>query len=385
MKTKILGLTLGITALALFASATNASTAEMIQPASIVYNENMTVNGSLQVSSLRVGYEGVGGVTYFNGTIINVGPQIPVTIGDDLRIDGEIWRGPSKGQADGQPLKFSDSLTPTDTNAYNLGFDDKRWKDLYLAGYLYGEDFMVGREIWGGTKKGIIDGDDPLFVSDSMYPTKDDINNLGSANKRWNDLYLSGMLQGVDVELSGSLQGNNAKFSGLLEGNDVKFTGDVDFSEATVTGLSTGDYYTKAQSDGRYLQLTGGVLTGNLAVNGVSGLADADIPDNITVSQYLPLAGGTMSGDIEMGNHSLNDVNTIDVNASIDAQTIIGSNYSIGKVQSDNSSVVGTLTILPYNSAPYTCADNFTKGMLWFDDSTDKLRVCDGSSWVVLH
>jgi hypothetical protein len=34
----------------------------------------------------------------------------------------------------------------------------------------------------------------------------------------------------------------------------------------------------------------------NLTVNGVTGLTDADIPDTITASSYLPLTGGTVTG-----------------------------------------------------------------------------------------
>jgi hypothetical protein len=61
-----------------------ASTAEVLQP---------TSDGVVKVSSLHVGEEGVGGVTYFNGSIVNIGEDIPVTIADDLRVDGVISRG----------------------------------------------------------------------------------------------------------------------------------------------------------------------------------------------------------------------------------------------------------------------------------------------------
>lgn len=413
---------------------THASTAEIIQPASIVYNENLTIHGQIQAASLQVGQEGIGGVTYFNGTIVNVGENVPVTIGDDLRVDGLIWRGPSLGQADGQALKFGDSLRPLDTNAFNLGFPNKRWKDLYLAGLLYGEDIIVGRELWGGTKKGIVDGDDPLYVSDSMYPTLDDINNLGSADNRWNDLYLSGMLQG----------------------NNAKFTGDVDLSEANVTGLPTAssdadtldgldstdfalavhdhdsDYYTKAQSDGRYLQLTGGILTGNISVSGVSGLTDSDIPDGITVNGYLPLSGGTVTGTLSVDdNNTLTTTDRIDVGGDyassggislwsdaggsyvqagylLDAgvNVIAGSkisgvndilldgansrmyadSFNIGVDETDVSTMAGTLRIKGYTSDP-GCTTSGDYGKLWYDTNggQDKLKFCNTSGWQALH
>lgn len=69
-------------------------------------------SGVLEVDALKVGKQGVGGVTYFNGTLINEttdaeGNGIPVTYGDDVRIDGGIWRGT---KLDTQPVMIYDEL-----------------------------------------------------------------------------------------------------------------------------------------------------------------------------------------------------------------------------------------------------------------------------------
>ncbi|MFC1663359.1 hypothetical protein ACFL04_04335 [Patescibacteria group bacterium] len=71
--------------------------------------------GREEFDTLAVGQQGVGGVTYFNGTIINDttnndGGAIPVTVGDDVRIDGRIWRGATAGAGDGMPLIVNDDL-----------------------------------------------------------------------------------------------------------------------------------------------------------------------------------------------------------------------------------------------------------------------------------
>lgn len=74
------------------------------------------INGTLLVDSLKVGAQGVGGVTYFNGTMANnttnsnnVGN--PITIGDDLRVDGAFFRGATQGPGDSLPLKLNDDVT----------------------------------------------------------------------------------------------------------------------------------------------------------------------------------------------------------------------------------------------------------------------------------
>lgn len=72
-----------------------------------------TLNGTLSVSSLKVGAQTVGGVTYFNGTIINnttnaAGADNPVTFGDNVRIDGAVHRGILAGPGDNMPFKIND-------------------------------------------------------------------------------------------------------------------------------------------------------------------------------------------------------------------------------------------------------------------------------------
>ena len=60
---------------------------------------------------------------------------------------------------------------------------------------------------------------------------------------------------------------------------------------AASTPVSTATFALSQKID----QLSGTSLS-NVTVNGVSGLTDADIPDSITASNYLPLTGGTLTG-----------------------------------------------------------------------------------------
>lgn len=70
--------------------------------------------GSLSVDSLRVGSQGVGGVTYFNGTIVNNTTtnnlDNPVTFGDNVRIDGRVYRGSVAGTSDSKPFIINDNV-----------------------------------------------------------------------------------------------------------------------------------------------------------------------------------------------------------------------------------------------------------------------------------
>ena len=83
----------------------SASPAGQVQPA-----QDVTYTETVIVPSIKVGAQGVGGVTFFNGTIVNAttgddDANNPVTFGDDVRIDGRVYRGATAGPE-------TDSSTP---------------------------------------------------------------------------------------------------------------------------------------------------------------------------------------------------------------------------------------------------------------------------------
>ncbi|NQV12720.1 MAG: hypothetical protein HQ530_00255 [Parcubacteria group bacterium] len=147
--TKIIGAFIMSCSLLAIAGVVSASPADTLQPAStITYSEPVVVNSTLTVSNpgyfaqgVHIGSTeaGVGGVTYFNGTIRNIAVDsdgadtIPVTFGDDVRIDGEIYRSEVGGN---DPLKLSDTLMPAVNNTYDIGISSRQWKDGYFAGTL---------------------------------------------------------------------------------------------------------------------------------------------------------------------------------------------------------------------------------------------------------
>jgi Chaperone of endosialidase/Domain of unknown function (DUF5011) len=56
----------------------------------------------------------------------------------------------------------------------------------------------------------------------------------------------------------------------------------------------------------------GNLTISNATVHGVSGLTAADIPTNITASNYLPLSGGTLAGDLTLtGNLTVSGAQTL--------------------------------------------------------------------------
>jgi hypothetical protein len=122
---KIFGITLIFLVSFLVCGVALAATAQDLQPTApaetVTYNEPVQINSSLKATQpsyfpagVHIGQQGTGGVTYFNGTIVNATTTNnvgnPVTFGDDVRIDGTLFRGATQGPGDNYPLKVNDDV-----------------------------------------------------------------------------------------------------------------------------------------------------------------------------------------------------------------------------------------------------------------------------------
>jgi hypothetical protein len=84
---------------------------------SIVLSAGVVKAASAYFDTLVVGKQGSGGVTYFNGTMINNtttnGINNPITIADNLRVDGRVYRGATAGPGDDKPFIINDDVEIT--------------------------------------------------------------------------------------------------------------------------------------------------------------------------------------------------------------------------------------------------------------------------------
>lgn len=207
MKTKLLGTLIIVFGVFLLAGLASASDVDLLQPASTVtYDEDLTVNGIGRFKSVYIGKQGSGGVTFFQGTMNNstVGENNfdnPITIGDNLRVDGRVYRGVFPGSGDNMPfiinddLKIAGDLLPTaeamggpgsqtNTEYNNLGSSAERWGDIFTRRVITG-GLRVG-QIYRGQE----DEDNPIKFEDSIIPSfKGGRINLGSDNYRWGNIY----------------------------------------------------------------------------------------------------------------------------------------------------------------------------------------------------
>ena len=195
----MLTITLGVFLCTGVAAASDVAT---LQPASdITYNENVTIKGSLNTDSLRVGTAGQGGVTFFNGTVLNEGPNDPFTVGDDLRVDGYFYRmevGPPN------PIKVADSMVPVLDDANDLGSSSNRWRNIYAKNGNFSENLTVN----GVT--GLTDADIPNNITASNYL-------LLSGGSITGNLTVSGKINGLDITKENSVYYKSEATPALIE------------------------------------------------------------------------------------------------------------------------------------------------------------------------
>ena len=153
----------------------------------------------------------------------------------------------------------------------------------------------------------------------NLIPDSDEHRDLGSANNKWKDLYLSGsslILGNVTLKDSGGIP----SFENL-GGTKVK----LDMSAMTTADLAehnTALYYTDSRADARaQLKIDDLVDAAPGALDTLNELAaalgdDANFSTTVTnsIATKLPLAGGTMTGDIDMDNNTISNIDRLTFN-----------------------------------------------------------------------
>lgn len=120
----------------------------------------------------------------------------------------------------------------------------------------------------GGGASTALDNLASVAINTSLISDTDNTDDLGSATKEWKDGYFDGTVFADAIDLNGTDIGS--VFQPL---------------EATLTDIADG------------------TIAENL-VNTANPWADNEVADDITASNYLPLAGGTMTGNITLAENA---------------------------------------------------------------------------------
>lgn len=237
---------------------TGVAIVSVIITGAIVFATNFAVATSfsdvLKVPSLVVGKtDGSGGVTQFNGTMINATPNKPITMADDLRVDGGIWRGKPN---DSQPAQIKDSLDVSGSTVINKSLDVKDtlnvtnsvnsgdvFTDSVAAKELYarGTGAVIGSSAnrWNTGYFGIIDS---TFVDTQSIKPVGTYSTVGSTTNRFtNGYYKTVNATTIEPDYTyGSSVGSIIKPWGSMYVNDI-YTSYMSYKHPTTTNTLNGE------------------------------------------------------------------------------------------------------------------------------------------------
>ena len=279
---KKLAFVLGIS-IAIFVSANFADAVQIIDDA-------------LQVNSLRVGQQGVGGVTYFNGTIVNSttgdgDTDNPVTFGDNVRIDGRLYRGATAGSGDSQPFIINDnlevvgSLTVGSTNVLSSISNLQSQINSKGVGDMLKSTYDVGNN-------GLIDSDNlDSGIAAALIGT-------GTVTNTVFD-YLTGLSLNDDTNMHLTALGINA-------GDSLQTTGTNNTLLGYQAGkaLTTGDESVAIGSGAMALATD---ATRNIIIGYNAFGANTSAPDNVVIGHSAMAVGtGNANSNVAIGNYAMN-------------------------------------------------------------------------------
>ena len=277
--------------LALVGVASAATPADTLQPATtITYNEELVVNDTIRVDSAYIGKQGTGGVTFFNGTIVNSttgddDADNPVTFGDNVRIDGRVYRGETAGTSAGDSLPF-------------IINDNAEVAGVLAVGSLGGTGVVSSTNIADGAV-GTAD-----LASSSVTSAKISDGTIASADLASNSVtgakITNGTITGSDISSSADLSINtlaasgNITTSGTVDGVDVSTISSTYVSQASPSwnsqsGIITVPAYAFMPEDDTVMGKAN--YTSVLYLDGASAVdetlhAPVQLPDGATVTGF---------------------------------------------------------------------------------------------------
>jgi len=281
-----------------------------LQPAATIsYNEPLVINSTLRVTGpayfpagVHIGQQGTGGVTYFNGTIVNAtttkGIDNPVTIGDKLRVDDLIYRIEQGGS---NPIKFADNLNLQGYSILNAG-------NIYgtFIGNLQGNASTVTNGVY--TSRSYSDPSWLVSLSASKLTTGT-LSSSRIADGSLSIAKIANLQTALDskLNLSGGTMTGNLTVLGVVHGT---FIGNLQGNASTVTN---GVYTSGSYSNPSWLvslsasKLTSGTLDPDRIANGSLSIAKtANLQD--TLDSKLNLSGGTMTGKLTFQPFNGNEI-----------------------------------------------------------------------------
>ena len=302
-----------------------------------------------------------------------------------------------------EQLRVEDGVVyPVTTNDIDLGTGSLQFKDGYFDGTVRTDTLLVDESatitvdltVNGNTTLGNAATDTVTITADvasNIIPSADSTYTLGDATNYWSHGYIDAVTTTGNVTVGGNLS----------------VTGTADFTNTTldnVTDPSTAQQAaTKNYVDTAISDLIGGAPGTLDTLDEIAAAINDD--ENVyttlasSIALKLPLAGGTMSGNIVLGGNSvtgaaLTPTTASELTSKSYVDSILGS-ATAASASADAAAISETNAAASYDSfddrylgakASEPTVDNdgdaLLTGALYFNSTSDDLWVWDGAAWV---
>ena len=302
-----------------------------------------------------------------------------------------------------EQLRIEDGVVyPVTTNDIDLGTGSLQFKDAYFDGTVRSDTLLVDESatitanltVNGNTTIGNAATDTVTVTADvasNLIPSADSTYTLGDVSNYWSTAHIDAITTTGNVVVGGALS----------------VTGTADFTNTTLDNVSdpttAQQAATKAYVD---TQVSGLVAAAPGALDTLNELAaaigdDANFSTTVTnsIAAKLPLAGGTMSGNIALGGFLINGAALTPTTASeLTSKSYVDGILGSATAAAASASSAATSeanAAASYDSfddrylgakASATTVDNdgdaLITGALYFNSTSDDMWIWDGAAWV---
>ena len=351
----------------------------------------------------------------FAGTLDVTGAAVldsTLTVANNTALNSDVTIGDSTTDTVTFNARAGSDLVPNTNAGYNLGTSALQWNNLWLDGTANVDTLQVdedatvtgsmsvgvnmsttGNNVIGGnlsvngnTTLGNAATDTVTFTADvasNIIPSADSTYTLGDSSNYWSHAYLDAVTTTGAVNIGTTLS----------VGTTLDMTNGLINNVATPSAST--DAATKGYVDTEINNLIGGAPGTLDTLNEIAAAINDD--DNVyttlttSIAAKLPLAGGTMSGNITMGGNTVTGLGT-PTNAS-DAVTKTYVDTTFGSTASAATSAAAAEAAYDSFDDRYLGAksssptldndgDALITGALYFDTTANLMKVYTGSSWI---
>ena len=255
------------------------------------------------------------------GSIVNISGSLQISqsliVADDITLSGKLTLGDANTDNIIVNSEFTSSLIPDIDGAFNLGTGVKKWGTVFAKSGSFDNisgsvNLTDGLVTITSASISYLSGSSPITVGGAIIPDVSNTHNLGSATRRYNNLFAGGDLFINDISASGDVTSSGTgSFTGGIDAADA--TGSFGYISASGTISTSGNILANSIT-----AQNGGELTGVIATSAQPQITSLGTITNLAVTNM------TSSGNVTASSFQTNNI-TITAGGHVSASRVSAS------------------------------------------------------------